>query len=695
MNNRQTAAAREVEACIRTAVFWGAIAGAVPAFVVIGGYLRVLRFGLTELTAALMMLAIFVLSVIVFNYYRLLWEHRPLVKVLDLLDRKEVPPDGDLDRAVNVARTAGIRYQIVSTVTWLLATACAFGFLHWSGDLTPFAIMFWLAIIPAGYFCAHSFTFFIYKHAFAKTIARLSMHLDVERAARLAPFSLVQKLVFGFVSVAGLAMSASVGVTIYQQRIDIGRLATVNLDPAIRQVAKAAGSGMLLTENPVTALWPHLVWLVVPAGSVPSSLPEISRYHPRLRSALDQMAPEGEIWDPVFEQIVISRPVPDGRRLLVIAERDSYGSPIDGVRLGPFAGLLLIFLAMFAQLRMIASDLSQPVEKLRKRAERFANGDLSETEPGYADDDVGVLDFLFNRAARTLGEAIRLSVDLARSVAVSAEQTSSTVASLARLSEDLNHNSDKAGDALREIDEGNRKVDAVMQATRDGTRSAASQATQGQSELDANASGLRELGGELQEVFASIEDLSVRGRRIQGIVETIREITSQTNLLSLNAAIEAARAGEHGLGFSVVADEIRKLADHAARQAAEIDRIIREVTDAMQATATRVQAARDRFSSREQSVGTTASNFQRITAAFLDVDRTFSELAGLISAQVSRSGDASTSLEKILQGQQEQASAADELLSTVSELARLADDLTRQLGKYRLAGAAPDSGRKV
>jgi len=685
--SRDTNAAREVEACIRTSVFWGAVAGAVPAYVVIGGYLRVLRFETAEMAVALSALTAFVLCAVIFNYYRLVWENRPLVTVLDLLERGEKPADRQFDLAVQAVRMTGIRYQVISTVTWLLATAFAFGFLHWMGELTPFAIIFWLAVIPAGYFCAHSFTFFIYKHAFGKTIARMSVHLDTDRAARLAPFSLVQKLVFGFVSVAGMAMSAFVGVTVYQQRVDIGRLATINLDPAIRQAAAGAGSGTPLKEIPVTGLWPHLVWLAVPAGTLPSSLPDAAGYHPRMRKALDEMAPESELWDPVFEQIVISRPMKDGGRLLVIGERSAYGSPIDGVRLGPFAGLLLILLAMLAQLRMIASDLSQPVEKLRKRAERFAKGDLSETEPGYADDDVGVLDFLFNRATRTLGEAIRMSVDLARSVAVSAEQTSSTVASLARLSEDLNHNSEKANEALQEIGEGNRKVDAVMRATRDGTRSAASQATEGQSELDTNAAGLRELGGELQGVFASIEDLSVRGRRIQGIVETIREITAQTNLLSLNAAIEAARAGEHGLGFSVVADEIRKLADHAARQAAEIDRIIREVTDAMQATATRVQAARDRFSNREQGVGSAASNFQRITAAFLDVDRTFSELAELVSSQASRSGDASASLDKILQGQQEQASAADELLSTVSELARLADDLAHQLEKYRLAGA--------
>lgn len=136
-------------------------------------------------------------------------------------------------------------------------------------------------------------------------------------------------------------------------------------------------------------------------------------------------------------------------------------------------------------------------------------------------------------------------------------------------------------------------------------------ALQAASESDTNRQALQKISGNLLHMFdsinqasANVEGLNLRAGQISGIVQTIREIAAQTNLLAINAAIEAARAGVHGTGFAVVADEVRKLAGRTTTATAEISTLVGIIQDESGAAKTVMEAgARDasRFSSESEA----------------------------------------------------------------------------------------------
>lgn len=659
-----------------------AVAAIIITFIGLVVLLKVLSCTPEEITIALAVFAAMCVPATLTDYRRLLHTFAPIVRVMEARRVGNTPTTADLDAAVHAARGTAISYIGVSALIWVIGFCLGLVLLNQFVGLKPYTLAVYAGCLGWSFFTFHGLGFMIYKESFSGLFRDLSESLDDIRATRVAPFTLQGKIFLSMVIGIGIAGAVFFPFVFHQARVEQARIAFLTAESPFLEAVKSLESG----DEDATA---GIGWfdrtgglIVMPATGEPA-VPLWTELPEKLKRRIQQTG-SGDITDPMFDEAVRIQPLRDGRKAILVVDRNRIGGAFE--QTGIFH-LVIITIAMtgFGLVSwLFVADISRPVQSLRELAARISEGRLGGIRPTYSDDDLGALNIQFARAARRLGDAIRSSQELAGSVASSSEELTATAETLVNWSGEVSRDSKEAADLLTGIAAGSSEMDDIARRAEDGFVSAAGQGRAGQQDLDESASGLHALGTNLSDVFDRIEELAKRSAQIANIVVTIREITSQTNLLSLNAAIEAARAGEHGRGFSVVADEIRKLADLAARSAEEIDVIVREVTGTTKDVSSRIAAARRDFIDREQAVEVTAGRFKEINSTFEETDRTFKTLTRFAQKHAELSANANEALKKIGATQGEQSIAAEQLRATAGELNRLADNLSKKLSEFRL-----------
>lgn len=166
----------------------------------------------------------------------------------------------------------------------------------------------------------------------------------------------------------------------------------------------------------------------------------------------------------------------------------------------------------------------------------------------------------------------------------------------------------------------------------------------------------------IQATSVSIGELKAMAHNILSIVDIIRSIAGQTNLLALNAAIEAARAGEHGRGFSVVSEEIRKLAESSNQSAKEIAGIVSQIIDKVDVVDTSIGQTLVTVGAQEQALNSTENFFQNINTSLENISDTISFVSSKVDTANSMSKEISVKSQDISAVAEETAAATNEIV---------------------------------
>jgi methyl-accepting chemotaxis protein len=350
------------------------------------------------------------------------------------------------------------------------------------------------------------------------------------------------------------------------------------------------------------------------------------------------------------------------------------------------SSVVALLLGMIAAL-LITRVIVKPLQQVVAVADKIAAGDLTSDIITERRDELGILMQTMQKMTLSLRELIlRLSsgiTQLASSteeMAVISQQTSAGV-SQQRLE------TMQVATAMNEMNATVQDVARNAEEAAEVATQAAEQAAFSNKILDRTMTGIKHLAQEVNESATSIAALQAEAASIGEIVTVISGITEQTNLLALNAAIEAARAGEAGRGFSVVADEVRQLANRAQQSTTQISEVIKRLQQktgqSVQAMQANSNLANDVFKSTDDATAA----IEQIINNIKNIQGMNQQIAAAALQQSTVAEEINRSLTSIQVATDQSAQAIEETAKTSSALSQLGLEQQQLAGQFRLSVA--------
>ncbi|MBS7412353.1 methyl-accepting chemotaxis protein [Pseudomonas syringae] len=345
-------------------------------------------------------------------------------------------------------------------------------------------------------------------------------------------------------------------------------------------------------------------------------------------------------------------------------------------------GLVLALTLLLAW--RLSVSIIHPVRQALHIASTIADGDLSEHPIPDGKDETAQLLITLGRMRTNLHSTIDQIYAAATQLSQSVQEMGSIAEASALNLQLQNTEIEQAAVAVNQMSQAAIEVAGNASNTVTESEASTQAAAQGQDKLSATILSIKELTENVLESSHQAQGLAERTQSISSILDVIRAIANQTNLLALNAAIEAARAGEAGRGFAVVADEVRSLAQRTSASTAEIEGLISGVQQSTQQTASSLRHTATQANLTMEQAASTGEALQVIIHSTATINDRNLLIASAAEQQAQVATEVDRNLSSIRELSSQTASGAQQTTVASNALSMLANDLNLMVQRFVL-----------
>ncbi|AFV84134.1 methyl-accepting chemotaxis protein [Alteromonas mediterranea] len=313
---------------------------------------------------------------------------------------------------------------------------------------------------------------------------------------------------------------------------------------------------------------------------------------------------------------------------------------------------------------VIGGSIVKPVQEVSERMKDISQGegDLTRSLPETGQDEVTRLARYFNEYTEKMRQSLLGIRENINSLTQQAELVETSSKNSNAQAQTQNENMLQVAAAMEEMTTQINEVSNNADSAEKGTSSARSNVQHGASVVDSTVQDIRSLTSDIESVSNVVTELAAQTDSIGAVLDVIRGIAEQTNLLALNAAIEAARAGEQGRGFAVVADEVRTLASRTGQSTDEIQAMIEKLQSNAKNAVDAVKVSQAASSKTVDNAIQANQNLQEADRLMTEIADKSSEIARATEQQAEAATEANMRINAL-------SGAADSSLRTADELA--------------------------
>ncbi|KPN89125.1 chemotaxis protein [Pseudomonas nunensis] len=388
-------------------------------------------------------------------------------------------------------------------------------------------------------------------------------------------------------------------------------------------------------------------------------------------AALKRMTEQGEILADVSKKLTVSQTV----------VRDTDAAHAKNLLLmASVLALAFGLLAAWAITRQIVIPLSQTL----KVAERVAAGDLTHNLISERQDELGQLQRAMQSMTLGLRELIGGISDGVTQIASAAEELSAVTEQTSAGVNSQKVETDQVATAMHEMTATVQEVARNAEEASEAAVAADQQAREGDKVVGEAIAQIERLAVEVGNSTVAMSDLKRESDKIGSVLDVIKSVAQQTNLLALNAAIEAARAGEAGRGFAVVADEVRSLAQRTQKSTEEIEELIVGLQTGTQQVATIMDNSRSLTDSSVELTRRAGGSLASITRTVSAIQSMNQQIAAAAEQQSAVAEEINRSVLNVRDVSEQTSAASEETAASSVELARLGTHLQMLVGRFKV-----------